>query len=380
MGFLKTLGKIGGAISGFGPLVNLVGGIFDSSSTNKNIDKQIAAQQEENRLNREYNLSLAKMQNQWNIEQWNRENAYNTPEAQMQRYIEAGLNPDLIYGQQNMSAQSPQMTAGAPSSPVDMTMLAHKKTIGQVLRDSVMYERGERLADAEIRNKNANSGKSEAETEGILTDNSFKKLLNENAVKLGNLNIQLAGADLDMKPHEKELLRETINKTKQETSNLEATFHQIQQVTSNLTFAQYKARVELWLNQAKTQAEIKEIASRLKLNYQQARKIAMDVAWAPALNQASINLMNMEAFSARKQGYLAGEQANTAYWNGQRGEWELNLDQEDIMKNSGTGRSINSILGAFNGLASVLLGFMLAGKAPKIPKLGRTKTPIGFHP
>jgi len=32
---------------------------------------------------------------------WNRVNLYNAPKQQMQRYQEAGLNPNLIYGQQN---------------------------------------------------------------------------------------------------------------------------------------------------------------------------------------------------------------------------------------------------------------------------------------
>lgn len=34
------------------------------------------------------------------------QNAYNTPAAQMARYKEAGLNPNLIYGQQNLSASA----------------------------------------------------------------------------------------------------------------------------------------------------------------------------------------------------------------------------------------------------------------------------------
>lgn len=59
---------------------------------------------------REYNkgqMELAKYQNEWNLAQWERENAYNTPSQQMQRYREAGLNPNLIYGQQNLAASSP---------------------------------------------------------------------------------------------------------------------------------------------------------------------------------------------------------------------------------------------------------------------------------
>ncbi|MBQ3410779.1 MAG: hypothetical protein IJH30_03405, partial [Bacillus sp. (in: Bacteria)] len=58
----------------------------------------------------EYNrgqMELAKYQNEWNLAQWERENAYNSPIQQMQRYREAGLNPNLIYGQQNLSAASP---------------------------------------------------------------------------------------------------------------------------------------------------------------------------------------------------------------------------------------------------------------------------------
>ncbi len=44
-----------------------------------------------------------------NLYQWNLENQYNSPAAQMQRYAEAGLNPNLIYGQQNLSAGSPEL-------------------------------------------------------------------------------------------------------------------------------------------------------------------------------------------------------------------------------------------------------------------------------
>ena len=43
------------------------------------------------------------------ITAWNMENAYNTPSAQMQRYQDAGLNPNLIYQQEN--------TAGAINTP-----------------------------------------------------------------------------------------------------------------------------------------------------------------------------------------------------------------------------------------------------------------------
>ena len=44
-------------------------------------------------------------ENQANLDFWNMQNAYNSPQAQMERYQAAGLNPNLIYGQSNTADQ-----------------------------------------------------------------------------------------------------------------------------------------------------------------------------------------------------------------------------------------------------------------------------------
>lgn len=49
-----------------------------------------------------------------NLEMWNTANAYNAPSAQMQRLVEAGLNPNLVYGHgsvENTADTPPQMQA-----------------------------------------------------------------------------------------------------------------------------------------------------------------------------------------------------------------------------------------------------------------------------
>jgi len=46
-----------------------------------------------------YNEQMWQRQNEYNEQQWNKQNEYNSPEAQMNRFKEAGLNPNLIYGQ-----------------------------------------------------------------------------------------------------------------------------------------------------------------------------------------------------------------------------------------------------------------------------------------
>lgn len=117
---------VNGGINATANVIGTVGGLIQSK---RNLNKYIKLQQEENQKNREWNLNLAKMQNQWNIDQWNRENEYNTPLAQGQRYKEAGLNPDLLYGSENLSASSPQLTSGDGSTPMDYSPVANQKLL-----------------------------------------------------------------------------------------------------------------------------------------------------------------------------------------------------------------------------------------------------------
>lgn len=67
-------------------------------------------------LQHKYNKELAAIQNQYNIDMWRMNNEYNSPQAQMQRYEEAGLNPNLIYSQGNPgnSASAPVQVAPEP--------------------------------------------------------------------------------------------------------------------------------------------------------------------------------------------------------------------------------------------------------------------------
>lgn len=63
------------------------------------------------------NAKQAEKQNEFNLEMWNLQNAYNTPQAQMKRFEEAGLNPNLIYGQgtPGNATSAPQKHAAQPA-------------------------------------------------------------------------------------------------------------------------------------------------------------------------------------------------------------------------------------------------------------------------
>jgi len=51
-----------------------------------------------------YDIDMAKINYMANLGLMQYQNCYNQPKNQMKRYVEAGLNPNLIYGQQNLSA------------------------------------------------------------------------------------------------------------------------------------------------------------------------------------------------------------------------------------------------------------------------------------
>lgn len=98
----KLIDPVTGAalISAGGSVLGGFTGLFGSSNA---ANKSLQAVRETNKANRE----LAQYQNEWNLAQWNRQNAYNTPAAQRARYEEAGINPYFALGNiQSGNAQS----------------------------------------------------------------------------------------------------------------------------------------------------------------------------------------------------------------------------------------------------------------------------------
>ena len=159
-------------MSWFGLLGGIASSLIGGYQQNQNVNKQIIANKEENQLNREWNLNLAKVQNRWNIDQWSRENAYNSPTAQISRLRAAGLNPDLAYSQGGSfvpAASSPEMTAGAPSAPTDVSGIASKKTFGQMFSDALQMS----LASAQTENIGADTGKKKQETKNLVVENGI---------------------------------------------------------------------------------------------------------------------------------------------------------------------------------------------------------------
>lgn len=285
---LNPLGAIGSFIGGF--------------QQNKNIDKQIAAQKEENQKNREWNLNLAKQQNQWNIDQWNRENAYNTPAAQMARYKAAGLNSDLIYGQQNLSAASPEMTAGDGSQPTDVSNLANKATIG----DMVSQAAATRLTNAQAKLAESQANKVDEEAEGqgyqneiLKSDAKFRDALNSGTVQLNNMSLKVSEKGMQLTDEQIGKIRKECAQIDQSIEQSRATVSEIRQKISNLKTDQAISRLRYLMDAKLNEATIKKLASECNLNYIQAKSIIKKLPYELANIEADTNSKNASADLSR---------------------------------------------------------------------------------
>lgn len=90
---------------GFGLVSDVVNFVLGQKAADKNWNRSVAYADRTSDL--EYRRFL---------DQWKREIAYNDPSAQMQRFIQAGLNPNLVYSQ-GSSASSPSVPGAQGVTP-----------------------------------------------------------------------------------------------------------------------------------------------------------------------------------------------------------------------------------------------------------------------
>jgi hypothetical protein len=167
MSALGLLG-IGTAVSG------LFSGLSNAYSANQSYKAQLAAN--------EGNMELAKYSYSKDLEQWNRQNEYNSPSAQMQRYADAGLNPNLIYGSGTASAGN---ASSSPSFNAPTLQPATKRApdYGAILGDSLAMfnnlrsvQKDLQIRDADIAIKSKTLDKLDAEINNINSQANYNRV------------------------------------------------------------------------------------------------------------------------------------------------------------------------------------------------------------
>lgn len=256
-----------------GGILSFGSSLIGAASQNVNINKQIKAQQEENQKNREYNLMLAQQQNAWNVEQWERENEYNSPVNQMSRLKQAGINPNLAYSNGNMtnvSASSPQLTSGAPSSPVDMSALGQRATFGQAIQLALQNEATQASID-----------KIKAETRKTLSDANISEI----QAKYEDAKQKLG---LDITQQQYESNKQAYEKLIQEVEQAKA-------LTSSMNSDAIIKGIDAFSHSEKVNHELEILSNQAKISKQDAKF---------AVESYAMKLLGVELDTKHKQ-YLS---------------------------------------------------------------------------
>lgn len=287
-----------------GAATSLFAGIRASKQQQKIVAQQIQAQKEENAANRRYNLMLAEKQNRWNLEQWQRNNDYNTPSAVMSRLREAGVNPHMYYSKGNamggVSTGSPEMTAGAPSSPIDTSGLLQQRTYG----DAVQKAMEQSLLAASVRKTNAEAGlvdqKRETEeynTDIFESDAAFRNALNGSSLRLTGMDIELKGSQKNLTDGQVGMLRYEAALLQKQMDKIDRENELMEEQIANLTEERRSIILKRVLDSELVEAQCKELAAKTHLSYEEARDLAETRA-ARILNlNTSSQKMQNEAYS-----------------------------------------------------------------------------------
>lgn len=128
-------------LGGVSALGNLFSGIGSNRTARKNAKLAAQTSLQTTQMNNDAQMALAKYQNQYNLDMWNRQNEYNSPMAQMKRLDDAGLNKALMYGQGNTGNAASTPEAATPnidySGIKPQYEVSRAASLGGILKDIV---------------------------------------------------------------------------------------------------------------------------------------------------------------------------------------------------------------------------------------------------
>lgn len=314
---------MGGFFSGFG-FGDLLGGVTSVAGSIANAVTSKKArkwQSQENERQRQYMSELASRQNQWNLEQWNRENAYNSPSNKMKLLKEAGLNPDLMYGQgagSLQAASSPQLTAGEAGPTMDYSKFMPNLELSSIAQNMA----NARLADAQAKLANSQANKTDTETSWIDRLNQSTLDMNSMTVQLGEAELPIKRATADQIGKNMQVLDELIQNyrvdreltgekvlTEQQNRKESESRVKVNEANANLiSEKEFSERFYRGLRQKEVNAIVRDLTAKANLSERQYFEMCETWFVRKQIPQAQLNIMAEQYGLTAKQGQILTEQ------------------------------------------------------------------------
>lgn len=153
------------------------------------------------------NMKLAQYQYEKNLEMWNRQNEYNSPMAQMQRLKDAGLNPNMVYGNgsaANQASNAPSYEAPRLQAYTNFGDLGAGNIVGSMLtaRQIENMDQQNRILQIDAEARRQQMLKTSLEMAGMAfankayrEDYSAERELKQLAVRAASQNLRLGQAN-----------------------------------------------------------------------------------------------------------------------------------------------------------------------------------------
>lgn len=218
-------------------------------------------QGDQNKRNRNFAREQYYRQRQDALADWNMQNEYNSPRSQMQRYQEAGLNPNLIYGQMQTAQPVRQSSAsGSQGEAPQLRAAEHFMQMYDLQRTSAqtdLLEKQVKVAEEEAKLKGIqgyatliNAGLGEAKTKQIMYDMGYKEefrpiSMDTKKAQLENIKAQTAGTvartqfTLDENERQRVMLQPNLERQLEEIARIK-----VQNRQTALTMQEIQQRIE----------------------------------------------------------------------------------------------------------------------------------------
>lgn len=359
-----AIGAIGGAA------ISAIGNFFGNKSNQKANDRLFEKQAQ---FSREERIA----QQRWIEEMYARNNAYNTPAAQMERYKAAGLNPDLIYSQGDSGNASFPEAPSQASTPT--ASVIPKNTYGDTA--AIAAQTG--LMTAQAKALESQAKKIDTEESLLTADYLLRKARTESDIELQNSTIyvnhelgQLNHAEAEVAAKKLQEIDVSMSQMKEQANLFKAQVNTENEKVVQMAFDRYLRSKEFDLTVKKVYQDMKESDSRIALNYGQLKDML-------ATQMARIANLGADTYMKNKQGLLSKEQVLTEFYK-QTGidignqHAKFNFDQAktwdstERMTNVAT-TWINSLSYAFSQFTGGMSNLQKSGF------LGKSMNPIGFR-
>lgn len=215
----------------------------------------------------EWAVQDAKMQRQWALDDWNRNNEYNSPSAIIERYKAAGLNPMAAVNGGNLTeaAQMPSLGSGV-ASPSLPSFVNAGAGIGQAIEaagSSFMQYQDLLLRQQAMKN---DTRRADAEAE-------YKAALTTTEDQIRNGKLEFLGVQIDLGKSQRDLTDAQRKTEAQKVLNLKQDVETAKQYAVTLGIQARWSAFQLYAAKKKLPLEIKQAAAAILFQEQQTKSL-----------------------------------------------------------------------------------------------------------